>query len=128
MVSQTVDASKRVAIITGCSEPNSLGAAFSRDLLARGWTVFATARKESTLSQLKEAGCHTLELDVCSDVSVTQATQKLVTLTGGRVDLVINNVSHKRPLRIGLSIDCLGRCHRIRTLGSDRSRQARLDA
>ena len=92
MTSYTVDTSKRVAIISGCSEPNSLGAAFSRDLLARGWTVFATARKESTLSQLKEAGCHTLELDVCSDNSVSQAAQKLVTLTGGRVDLLINNV------------------------------------
>ena len=93
MASQTVDTSKRVAIITGCSEPNSLGAAFSRDLLSRGWTVFATARKEGTLSGLREAGCQTLELDVCSNESVSQATKRLVTLTGGRVDLLINNVS-----------------------------------
>lgn len=87
-----VDVTKRVAVITGCSEPKSLGAAFSRELLARGWTVFATARKEATLSPLRDAGCHTLELDVCSDDSVNQATQRIVTLTGGRVDLLINNV------------------------------------
>lgn len=88
-----MDTSKRVAIITGCSEANSLGAAFSRELLARDWVVFATARKEATLTHLRESGCHTLELDVCSEESVSQATQKLVTLSGGRVDLLINNVS-----------------------------------
>jgi 1-acylglycerone phosphate reductase len=48
---------KPVAVITGCSEPKSLGAAFARELLSRGWTVFATARKISTLEGLKGEGC-----------------------------------------------------------------------
>jgi 1-acylglycerone phosphate reductase len=91
--------SKRVAVITGCSEPNSLGAAFARELLNRNWTVFATARNESTLSQLREAGCHTLRLDVCSKESVSQASQEIATLTGGRLDLLINNVSVICPVQ-----------------------------
>lgn len=92
MTTQAIDTSKRVALITGCSEPNSLGAAFSRELLARGWTVFATARNESTLTSLREAGCRTLALDVCSVESISAATHELATLTGGRLDLLINNV------------------------------------
>ena len=88
-----IDTSKRVAIVTGCSEINSLGAAFSKELLKRGWTVFATARKISTLSALEAAGCQIVELDVVSDDSVAAAIKHVTTLTGGRVDLLINNVS-----------------------------------
>ena len=53
-----VDPKQRVAVITGCSEPNSLGAAFARELLGRKWTVFATARSLSTLDNLRDIGCH----------------------------------------------------------------------
>lgn len=91
-MSHTVDPSKRIALITGCSEINSLGAAFALDLLRRGWTVFATARNEKTLAPLAEAGCRTLALDVTSDESVAAAAKTVSTLTGGRLDLLINNV------------------------------------
>lgn len=47
----------RVALITGCSEPHSLGASLALDLLARGWKVIATARKLETLKDLEAAGC-----------------------------------------------------------------------
>lgn len=95
MAKSPIDPTKRVAIISGCSEPTSLGAAFAHDLLARGgWTVFATARNESTLSGLADAGCHTLKLDVTSDDSVAAAAQKVSALTGGRLDLLINNVRY----------------------------------
>lgn len=92
-MSTTAGNSKRVAVITGCSEPQSLGAAFARELLGHGWTVFATARKLQTLAPLKATGCYTLELDVCSDTSVQAAAQQVVAATDGRVDLLINNVS-----------------------------------
>ena len=48
---------ERVAFITGCSEPDSLGAALARDLLSRKWWVFVSARKISTLEPLKALGC-----------------------------------------------------------------------
>lgn len=89
----SIDLKKRVALVTGCSEPNSLGAAFSRELLSRNWTVFATARKLQTLDELKAAGCEVLELDVTSDESVIQAAKQVTILTDGRLDLLINNVS-----------------------------------
>ena len=48
---------KRVAVITGCSDPDSLGAAFARDLLGRDWMVIATARNVETMKDLKARGC-----------------------------------------------------------------------
>ena len=48
---------KRVALITGCSDPSSLGAAFALDLLKRGWKVYATAIEIDSMSSLKTAGC-----------------------------------------------------------------------
>lgn len=47
----------RVALITGCSEPTSIGAAIALELHKRGVRVFATARRVETLKPLAEAGC-----------------------------------------------------------------------
>jgi NADP-dependent 3-hydroxy acid dehydrogenase YdfG len=49
--------SSKVALVTGCSEPHSLGAALSLDLLRRGFRVFATARRIETLAPLQAKGC-----------------------------------------------------------------------
>lgn len=49
--------SRKVALVTGCSEPHSLGAALSLDLLRRGFRVFATARRIKTLAPLQAKGC-----------------------------------------------------------------------
>ena len=122
-----IDTSKRVAIVTGCSEINSLGAAFSKELLKRGWTVFSTARKLSTLAPLQNLGCHGVELDVVSDASIAAAVKHITTLTGGRVDLLLNNVSHPQPQPC-IRLQYLGRSYRICSAGPYRPCQARGDA
>jgi len=48
---------QKVALVTGCSEPSSLGAALCESLLSKGWRVFASARKIEALDGLKEIGC-----------------------------------------------------------------------
>jgi NADP-dependent 3-hydroxy acid dehydrogenase YdfG len=47
---------RRVALITGCSEPQSLGVATVRQLQKRGWRVIATARKAESMRALQEDG------------------------------------------------------------------------
>ncbi|WVQ85604.1 hypothetical protein IAT38_007770 [Cryptococcus sp. DSM 104549] len=84
---------KRVALITGCSEPKSLGANLALALLVKGWRVFATARKVETMRGLQDDGCDVLELDVTSDQSVKDAVSQLEGLTGGRLDLLVNNAA-----------------------------------
>ena len=47
---------QRVALVTGCSEPNSLGVATVKHLQSKGWKVIATARKVETMKALKATG------------------------------------------------------------------------
>ncbi|WVQ77981.1 hypothetical protein IAT38_000062 [Cryptococcus sp. DSM 104549] len=82
---------QRVALITGCSEPESIGANIARQLAKKGWRVFATARKVETMKGLEEEGCDLLEIDVTSDKSVKTAVEQLEFETGGRLDLLVNN-------------------------------------
>ncbi|WVQ77982.1 hypothetical protein IAT38_000063 [Cryptococcus sp. DSM 104549] len=82
---------QRVAIITGCSEPESIGANIARKLLKKGWRVFATARKVETMEGLKKEGCDLLEIDVTSEKSVKAAVAQVEFETGGRLDLLVNN-------------------------------------
>ena len=47
---------QRVALVTGCSEPSSLGVAIVKHLQAKGWRVIATARKIETMQALETSG------------------------------------------------------------------------
>lgn len=89
---------QRVALITGCSEPNSIGANLALDLLRRGWKVYATARKIETLAPLKAEGAQVLALDVVDKLSIADVKQ--VIEAEGRLDALVNNVSS--------AAECLG--------------------
>ena len=64
---------QKVALITGCSDMSSLGAAMALELLSRGWKVFATALEVDSVVDLQQAGgtvcCprHTQSRDAESD-------------------------------------------------------------
>ena len=55
-----------VALITGCSEFASFGAALALELEHQGWRVFATARKVEMLDELKAEGCDVGALSLSS--------------------------------------------------------------
>lgn len=110
--------SRPVALITGCSEPKSLGASIAVALAGKGYKVIATARNQRSLDFLKDvcevssprrfldhhrARIHnytlltitdqTLELDVSKDASRKAAVEAVRILTGGRLSVLVNNVS-----------------------------------
>ena len=58
-------------LITGCS--TGIGRATAARLAAGGRTVYATARRPETLSELEAAGCRTLALDVTDEASMQAA-------------------------------------------------------
>jgi NADP-dependent 3-hydroxy acid dehydrogenase YdfG len=61
--------SKRVALITGCSEPTSLGVAMVKQLHEQGWQVIATARKVETMEALEAIGI-TVRYPIINDTSL----------------------------------------------------------
>jgi len=82
--------SKPSVLITGCSD-GSLGAALALELHSKGFRVFATARNPSKLSDSKAAGIEIITLDVLSETSIANAVAEVRKLTGGSLDMLINN-------------------------------------
>nr|XP_019008253.1 uncharacterized protein I206_06808 [Kwoniella pini CBS 10737]OCF47034.1 hypothetical protein I206_06808 [Kwoniella pini CBS 10737] len=80
---------KKIALITGCSDPTSLGAALALDLLARGWKVYAPAIDVETMSALAKAGCSVLPLDVTNEDHIQGSARTI----GTKLDLLINNAA-----------------------------------
>ncbi|KAK5947552.1 hypothetical protein PMZ80_001705 [Knufia obscura] len=82
---------KKVVLITGCSD-GGLGSALALAFHETGqYRVVATARDLSKLGDTRAAGIEELELDIVSKDSVSACAQKLEALTGGHLDLLINN-------------------------------------
>ncbi len=86
------DISKAV-LITGCS--SGIGEATARRLAAGGWTVYATARRLERIEHLKDAGCHTLALDVTDETSMRAAVDE-VQRTEGAVGVLVNNAGYSQ--------------------------------
>ena len=81
-----------VWLITGCS--SGFGEVFTRQLLARGDHVIATARKLEKIQHLKDAGAATLQLDVTdSQQKIRDQVAKAIAVYG-RIDVLVNNAAY----------------------------------
>ncbi|KAK5053903.1 hypothetical protein LTR84_001865 [Exophiala bonariae] len=92
--------SKRVVLITGCSQ-GSIGDALAQAFHRRNRTrVFATARNPSKIAHFAALGIETLQLDVEDEGSIRTCVKEVEILTGGVLDLLINNsgVGYNMPL------------------------------
>jgi NAD(P)-dependent dehydrogenase (short-subunit alcohol dehydrogenase family) len=78
-------------LITGCS--TGIGRATAEHLAARGWNVYATARKPESIADLAARGCKTLALDVCDDASMRTAVAT-VERAEGSVGVLVNNAGY----------------------------------
>src|SRR5438309_3442354 len=83
----------QVVLITGCS--TGIGRATARRLAGAGHTVYATARRPETLSELEAAGCRPLALDVTDEASM-QAAVETVTAAEGAVGALVNNAGYSQ--------------------------------
>jgi NAD(P)-dependent dehydrogenase (short-subunit alcohol dehydrogenase family) len=78
----------RAVLITGCS--SGIGAATASRLADAGWTVYASARRPETLTDLEAKGCKTLALDVTDEASCRAAVE-VVEAAEGAVGVLVNN-------------------------------------
>jgi len=80
-------------LITGCS--SGIGHATAAQLAAKGWTVYATARRPDSIADLAEAGCRTLALDVTDEGSM-RAAVAAVEESEGAVGALVNNAGYSQ--------------------------------
>jgi NAD(P)-dependent dehydrogenase (short-subunit alcohol dehydrogenase family) len=120
--------SPRAALVTGANK--GIGLEVARQLAARGWRVFASARRaEAAASAAKAAGqgAEPLLLDVSDPKSVAAAARELATRTE-RLDALINNagilLDGTGPEITGTDIELLVRTMETNTFGPLRVTQA----
>lgn len=78
----------RSVLLTGCS--SGIGRETARAFLAEDWEVMATARDESDLAGLADAGCLTAALDVTDEEQIRAVVEGTLEAFGG-VDCLVNN-------------------------------------
>src|SRR5215468_2306646 len=87
---------RRSVLITGCS--SGIGLCAAQTLRARGWRVFATARKPEDISHLKdEIGVESLYLDYAEPQSIAAAVEHVLSATTGTLTALFNNGGYGQP-------------------------------
>jgi short-subunit dehydrogenase len=83
----------KAVLMTGCS--SGIGRASALRLARSGWSVYASARRPESLSDLADAGCHTLALDVTDEDSMRAAVAH-VEQAEGAIGVLINNAGYSQ--------------------------------
>ncbi|KIW61932.1 hypothetical protein PV05_01998 [Exophiala xenobiotica] len=79
-------------LITGCSA-GGIGGGLAQAFHEKGYHVFATARTPSKISRslTKAPNVTVLTLDVLSSLSIAAAVESVSKVTGGKLDVLVNN-------------------------------------
>lgn len=81
---------RQTVLITGCA-PGGIGHSLAINLHDAGLRVFATARSTDALATLADRGIETFPLDVTSLKDIRRIREVIDGLTGGKLDILINN-------------------------------------
>ena len=81
----------KAVLITGCS--TGIGRSTAERLARNGHTVYATARRLDSISDLAQQGCKLLALDVCEESSMRAAVD-MIEREHGAVGVLINNAGY----------------------------------
>lgn len=85
----------RSVLITGCS--SGIGYTLAHGLQARGFRVFASARKPADVERLRAEGFEALVLDLDSPDSIRAAVDEVLARTHGELYALINNGAYGQP-------------------------------
>jgi len=85
----------RPVLITGCS--SGIGRCVARGLAARGYRVFATARRRQDVEELSAAGFESLWLDLADSGSIAAAADEVLARTDGHLYALFNNGAYGQP-------------------------------
>ncbi|MFN0264865.1 SDR family oxidoreductase [Tepidamorphus sp. 3E244] len=91
----TTSSPSRSILITGCS--TGIGHACAHGLKARGWRVFAAARKAEDVARLCGEGLEAVRIDYTDADSIGTGLAEVLQATGGRLDALFNNGAYGQP-------------------------------
>lgn len=79
-------------LITGCS--TGIGRCIANGLKERDYHVFATARKQKDIDELKQAGFDAIMLDITDSDSINAAAEVVLTKSNNQLYGLINNAAY----------------------------------
>ena len=82
-------------LITGCS--TGIGYCVAKGLQARGYRVFASARRAESVEALNNEGLESLQLDLDDSESIRAAVDEVLERTGGELYALFNNGAYGIP-------------------------------
>ena len=86
---------KKNVLITGCS--SGIGLCVARGLRARGYRVFASARRAADVAGLEAEGLEAVRLDLDDSASIAEAVAAVLERGGGRLYALFNNGAYGQP-------------------------------
>ncbi len=86
---------EKTILITGCS--SGIGLCVAEGLKARGWRVFASARKADDVAMLEQRGLEALQLDLADSTSINAAVEEVLQRSGGTLYALFNNGAYGQP-------------------------------
>jgi len=88
-------AQKKTVLVTGCS--SGIGLCVAEGLVARGYRVFATARKVEDVETLEDRGLESLQLDLDDSESIQEAVKEILARTNNELYGLFNNGGYGQP-------------------------------
>src|SRR5512138_2425880 len=82
---------KRVVFITGAS--SGIGKETAQLLNAKGYVVYAAARRVEKMTDLEKLGVHLVEMDVTDDTSMVSGVNSILAQEGS-IDILVNNAGY----------------------------------
>lgn len=82
-------------LITGCS--SGIGLCVAEGLKARGWRVFASARKAEDVAMLQQRGLEALQLNLADSDSINAAVDEVLQRSDGTLYALFNNGAYGQP-------------------------------
>ncbi|MGE9551789.1 SDR family oxidoreductase [Erwinia amylovora] len=80
---------QKIVVITGCS--SGIGLVAARDLLRRGYRIFAACRKPEDVQRMNELGFTGIELDLNDRDSVARGAAEILALSNNQLFALFNN-------------------------------------
>jgi NAD(P)-dependent dehydrogenase (short-subunit alcohol dehydrogenase family) len=87
--------SDKTILITGCS--SGIGLTSAIGLKAKGWRVFATARKDEDIARLQGLGLECFYLDYREPPSIEACVAEVAKRNGGKLYALFNNGAYGQP-------------------------------
>ena len=88
-------AGRKALLITGCS--SGIGYTAAKELAARGYQVFAAARKSADVDRLGKEGLHAVQLDLDDSSSMDLALAEILEASDNQLYALISNAAFAVP-------------------------------